>query len=242
MPRGDGLDELNDTDLRDLAMEFEVNNVPYLRQDGTLPPGERERLIQVLRFDKGAFSPYVRKNFRRASDQAMVEEPDPAMFEEPWTEDKQEQFEIQETIDAYYDDDPNPAGRVGMYRVTLRSGNQIVVYATPEAVDDIAMDHTIVRVDDNDVITFPATSTKYTEEELYRKPTQPSTHATSTRQGRPRRARLPDRRIGKHQAGDVVDLGEQRRKPARGGEPILPFGYESKEPVTRLPRHRRKQP
>lgn len=41
---------LNDRDLRDLALEYELPGVPNLRQDGmTLNPADRERLILQLR-------------------------------------------------------------------------------------------------------------------------------------------------------------------------------------------------
>ena len=197
--------------------------------------------------------------------QAPPEDPSPEReFHSTYApDDDAEYLEIQEIVDAHWEDysrqnpyrPDSPASPLDQWLVTLSSGNSIVVIALPEAMAEVAApdpdglglhvsrlsDDTPVSVVDD--LPYPASSTRYSETELGAMPQRTpgenlgDTSAVTPQRGR--RPRLPRRRLGKHQQGEVSSMDAQRLKPPKG-QPTLPFGYESKQPVEKLPRHRRR--
>lgn len=237
MPRhsNDGLDDLNDEQIKDLAIQHGVGpgSTKYLRIP--LSVGDRRRLIEGLR-RMGAISPYATDE-RTAFGRNKADDEPPAEFEGvgvPST-DADEQSDIAGIVDDY-DRMRQGNEEIGMFQVRLSSGNEIVIYSIVDAIPEIeAEGFTVQRIDDDTMVTVdpfdPTMSTGARQAQAAAGSRRP--------QERQRAPRLPRRRIGKHQQADVRSLDAQRLTTDPSTPPSMPFGYESPT-VSRLPKHRRR--
>lgn len=211
MPIDDGLDELDDVTLQSLAAQAQIPNWQTMTN--------RRQLIKELR-RRNVTSPYSRK----------TQPPDDmGLPQHPADSDIEEYDDIQGIIDDYYRM-IQEGETVEAWRVTLSSGNQVTVYGTMAGLSEVeAQGFRVEPMNDDYMVTV---------EEFQGQSAMPSDPGMVEKRRRP--PRLPRRRIGKHQAGEVVEMSEQRSKPAKG-EPSLPFGYEPSEKVTHFPRHRNRE-
>jgi len=188
MAYSDGLDDLTDGQLRELALDMGLTSDVDM---------SRREMIELLR-SYGAISPYARQKPRRRKAKEDEEEP-PAEYYQ-----NREREEIQETVDAYTDEYPGEP--MNAWLVTLDNGGEMMVYATDRAVDDLRMDHTVTPAHDDMMVSVDETPT-------YNSMFEPSPRAQQSQRRRPR---LPRRRIGQHAEPEpTASIEEQRLKLPR---------------------------
>ncbi len=180
MSYSDGLDDLPDEQLQELAQSMGVDVVD-----------DRAMQIELLR-SRGAISPYARKGRRR--DKKQPPEVDQSEYDRE--EDDRRRVDVI-AEDAY---EEYPESPVAQWIVTLKSGNQMFAYTNDKGADEISEEgFPVRRVDDDTMVNVDA------DTPVFNSLQSPGTPEPKRRPRLPRR-RIGKHTTGE----PVADLNQQR--------------------------------
>jgi len=130
-PRNDDLEQLNDRDLRDLAVEYKIPNVPFLDQDGRLDPETRSYLIYEIRVAQDEQDD-IDEQFDEIEAAEGGSRLQGYIDIHRTPEEEQEYAQINKLAEQYFD------GQERGYTITFNStGNRAVVWLTPGGLNAI---------------------------------------------------------------------------------------------------------